>query len=160
VDLARREYLPDFQLMGAYDTIWQENDLQPMVGLALNIPLRRARRAAALDEAKASLEQARSVRTSLDDQVQFSVERALERLAEAHHALEIVADRMLPTARDRVASARASFETGQSDFSAVIDAERSLRDTELGHEEAQVEVSRGHAELARALGTNPEGVRP
>jgi len=160
VDLARREFLPDLRVMGAYDTIWQENDLQPMLGLELNLPLRRTRRAAALDEAKAALEQARSTRAGLDDQVRFSTLRALERLAEAHHALEIFEDRMLPAAQDRVASARVAFETGQSDFSTLIDAERSLRNAELGHEEARVEVSRRHAELTRALGSLPEGGLP
>jgi outer membrane protein TolC len=157
VALARREYLPDLQLMGGYDTIMQEDDLQPRVGLALNLPLQQGRRAAALDEAEARLERARSLRAGLDDEVRFSVERALERLHEARHGLEIVRDRMLPAARDRVESARASFETGQSDFSTVIDAERSLRDAELGHAEAQVEVSRRRAELARAVGALPEG---
>jgi outer membrane protein TolC len=71
VDLARREYLPDLRLMGAYDSFWEESELQPTIGLELNLPLRRARRAAALDEAKASLEQARSTRAGLDDQVRF-----------------------------------------------------------------------------------------
>ena len=160
VSLARREYLPDFRLTGAYDTFWEESELKPMVGLELNVPLRRARRAAALDEAEASLEAARKTHAGLDDQVRFSVERTLERLSEAHHGLEIFQDHMLPAARDRVESARASFETGQSDFSTVIDAERGLRDAELGYEEALVEVSRLHAELARALGTTPEGVLP
>ena len=160
VSLARREYLPDLRLMGGYDTFEEDSELRPMVGLALNLPLRRARRAAALDEAEAELEQARSARAGLDDQVRLSVGRALERLAEAHHSLGIFRDRMLPAARDRVTSARAAFETGQSDFSTVIDAERRLRDAELGHEEAAVEVSRRHAELDRALGALPEGDLP
>jgi outer membrane protein TolC len=159
VALARREYLPDFRVRGAYDTIWQESDLQPMVGVELNVPLRRARRAAALDEAEASLEAARSEGLALGDEVRLSVERALAELAEAHHALEIFRDRMLPAAKDRVASARAAFETGQSDFSTVIDAERDLRDAELGYEETVVAVSRRHAELARATGVLPGGAR-
>jgi outer membrane protein TolC len=160
VALARREYLPDLQLMGGYDAFEEDSRMRPMVGLGLNLPLRLTRRAAALDEAEAELEEARSARAGLDDQVRLSVGRALERLAEAHHSLEIFRDRMLPAARDRVASARAAFETGQSDFSTVIDAERRLRDAELGHEEAAVEVSRRHAELDRALGALPEGGLP
>lgn len=160
VSLARREYLPDLQLMGGYDTFEEDSRMRPMVGLGLNLPLQRTRRAAALDEAEAELAQARSVRAGLGDQVRLSVGRALERLAEAHHSLEIFRDRMLPAARDRVASARAAFETGQSDFSTVIDAERRLRDAELGHEEAAVEVSRRHVELDRALGVLPGGVLP
>jgi outer membrane protein TolC len=159
VALARREYLPDLRLMGGYDSFEEEDDMRPLVGLELNLPLRRARRAAALDEAQASLEEARSERSALGDQVQLSVERALERLSEAHHALDIFRDHLLPAARDRVTSARAAFETGQSDFSTLIDAERRLRDAELEHEEAVVEVSRRHAELARAIGALPGGPR-
>jgi len=155
VDLARREFLPDLRVMGTYDTFWEESELRPMLGVELNLPVRRARREAALDEAKASLEEAKSMRAGTDDQVRLSVARALERLAEAHHALEIVRDRKLPAARDRVDAARAAFETGQSDFSAVIGAERSLRDAELDYEETLVEVSRWHAELARASGELP-----
>jgi outer membrane protein TolC len=159
VALARREYLPDFRLKGGYDGFEDEDEMRPMVGLELNLPLQRARRAAALDEAQASLAKARSDRSAVGDQVSLGVERALERLNEAHHALEIFRDHMLPAARDRVASARAAFETGQRDFSTVIDAERRLRDAELGFEEAVVEVSRGHAELARATGVLPGGPR-
>jgi outer membrane protein TolC len=160
VSLARRESLPDLRLVGGYDTFEEDSRMRPMLGLELNLPLRRTRRAAALDEAQAALEQARSERASLADQVRLSVGRALERLREAHHALEIFRDRTLPAARDRVASARAAFETGQSDFSSVIDAERRLRDAELGHEEALVELSRRHAELDRALGALPGGGLP
>jgi outer membrane protein, heavy metal efflux system len=159
VALARREYLPDFRLMGGWDGMEEIDEMRPMVGLALNLPLRLARRAGALDEAKASLEQARSERSALGDQVQLAVERALARLAEAHHALDVFRDHTLPAARDRVTSARVAFETGQRDFSTLIDAERRLRDAELGYEEAVVEVSRRHAELARATGALPGGLR-
>jgi outer membrane protein TolC len=159
VALARREYFPDVRVMGAYDTIWQENDLQPMVGLELNLPLRLARRRGALDEAEASLEAARSARAATDDEVRFAVEQLLERLHEAHHGLEIVRDRLLPAAQDRAVSARAAFETGQSDFSTVIDAERDLRDAELRYEETLAEVSSRHAELARAAGALPGELR-
>jgi outer membrane protein TolC len=131
-----------------------------MVGLELNLPLRRARRAAALDEAEAALAEARSVQAGLGDQLRLAAIRAFERLAESEHALAIFRDRTLPAARDRVASARASFEAGQSDFSTLIDAERGLRDAELGHEEVRVALSRRRAELARAVGAGPEGALP
>jgi outer membrane protein, heavy metal efflux system len=160
VSLARREVLPDVRLMGAYDAMEEEDEMRPQVGIELAIPLRRSRSKARIDEAEASLEEARAERTGLEDQLRFAVERATERLAEARHAHEILRDRVLPAARDRVASARAAFEVGQSAFSVLIDAERSLRDAELGHEEALVEVSRRHTELARALGALPRGGPP
>jgi outer membrane protein TolC len=160
VALARREFLPDLRVMGTYDSFWEESEFRPMLGVELNLPLRRARRHAAVDEAEASLEQAKSERASTDDRVRFAVERSLERLRETHHALGIVRDRMLPAARDRLDAARAAFETGQADFSTVIGAERTLRDAELAHEETLVELSRRHAELARAVGALPGGATP
>jgi outer membrane protein TolC len=160
VRLARREVLPDLRLMGGYDAMEEEDEMRPQLGIEVAIPLGRTRRAALLDEAQAELEAARAERAGLEDQVRFSVSRASERLAEARHAHEILRDRVVPAARDRVASARAAFEAGQSNFSVLIDAERSLRDAELGHEEALVEVSRRHTELARARGELPRGGRP
>ena len=60
VALARREYFPDFTLSGSYDRFWQEKPLQPMLGLAVNVPLQLGRRSGALDQAHAELAGARS----------------------------------------------------------------------------------------------------
>jgi outer membrane protein TolC len=156
MDLARREFLPDLKLMGVYDTFWAESELQPMLAVELNLPLRLTRRYAALEEAEASLERERSERASLDDEVRLSVASALDRVDEAHHLFALYRDRLLPAARDQVEAARAAFETGRSDFPAVIEAERSLRNIELDAEEALTNLSRREAELARATGALPE----
>jgi len=152
VALARREFLPDVTLMAAYDRIWQERELQPMVGLQVNVPLRLARRRAALDEARAELERAKSERASVEDDVLLGVASGLDRFAEAHHIHELYRDRLLPATRDQVEAARAAFETGRTSFLAVIDAERNLRRVELGYEQALADASRRHAELERASG--------
>jgi outer membrane protein TolC len=156
VSLARREFLPDVRLMGTYDSFWEESELQPMLGIELNLPLRRARRHAAVEEAEASLERERSERASLEDEVSTSVVAALDRLDEAHHQFDLYRDRLLPAARDQVEAARAAFETGRSDFPALVEAERSLRRIELAAEEAITNLSRREAELSLATGVLPE----
>ena len=163
VALARREFLPDLTLMGAYDTIWQERDLQPFVGVQVNVPLRLERRRAALDEAHARLARAESERDGLEDQVRFAVESGVDRLEEARHVLRLYESHLLPAARDQVEAARAGFETGRNSFLALIEAERNLRTTRFGREEALADVSRRSAELARAVGRIPglrEGEQP
>src|SRR5262249_23032141 len=55
--LAEREYKPDVELMGAYDAFWQERPLRAQVGLRVNLPVRLARRDAAVAEARARLAQ-------------------------------------------------------------------------------------------------------
>jgi outer membrane protein TolC len=130
----------------------QESPLRPFVGVELNLPFQLERRRAALDEANALLVRERSRSRSLEDRVRFEVTSAVERLREAQHLLELSRERLLPATQDRVASARAAFESGQASFLELVDAQRALRSAELGEREAEAAVSRRHAELARALG--------
>jgi outer membrane protein TolC len=155
VTLARREFLPDFALSGGWDGFWQDRPLRPSVGIEVEVPLQVGRRRAALAEARARLAGATSERTALEDRVRLEVESAAERLAEAHHLLHIVEERLLPAERDRVAAARAGFETGRNDFDALITAQRGLRDAELDYQQALADVSRRHAQLRRAIGALP-----
>ncbi|TFH21563.1 MAG: hypothetical protein E4H03_10370 [Myxococcales bacterium] len=64
-------------------------------------------------------------------------------------------DRILPAAHDRVSSVRAAFETGEVGFDSLIDAERDLRNDDLGYQVAMAGRSRRRAELDRALGDMP-----
>ena len=136
-------------------SVWQESDLQPYVGLQINVPLRIKRRRAAVEEAHARLERAVSERDSVEDEVRFAVETGVDRLEEARHVLRLYENQLLPPARDQVEAARAGFETGRNSFLALIEAERNLRTVRLGREEALANVSRRHAELQGALGEMP-----
>ncbi len=163
VALARRAYFPDFTLSGGYDRFWQEHALQPVVGLALNVPLQLGRRDGALDEAHAELARARSQAQREEDAVRFDVARAIDRLREAHHLLELTSDRMLPVSRDRLVASRAAFEAGRGSFLELIDAERGVRSAELDYEVAVVTLWRRHAELGLATANFNEfasGVTP
>ncbi len=155
VDLALREYFPDFTLVGSYNRLWQERDLQPFVGIQLNVPLQLGRRRAAVEEAEARLEQARSRHLAIRDEVRLGVQSGADRLAEAAHVIRLFRDRLLPAAEDQVAAARSGFETGRNSFLALIDAERNLRNVELGYEETLANLGRRRAELDRALGRIP-----
>lgn len=155
VGLAEREYFPDFTVTAGYDATWQERPLQPSVGLQLNLPLRRERRAAAVDEAEANLSRVRSDEQAAAAEVRFSVHNALERLREACHVLHLEETEILPAAHDFVEAARVGFETGGGSFQTVIEAERGLRTAELDYEIAKADLSRRSTELVRALGRTP-----
>jgi outer membrane protein TolC len=149
---AAREFFPDLTLVGSYNSLWQDDDLQPFVGLSIKVPLGISKRRAALEEARARLAKAESQRESLEDQVRFSVESSSEHLAEARHVLLLFNERLLPPAQDRAVAARTGFETGQNSFLVLIDAERNLRNVQLGLEEARVSLSRRSSELLQATG--------
>ena len=161
--LAVREFLPDFEVWGKYDRFWSERDLRPSVGLALNVPLQLGRRRGALEEAEAELERARRERDRLADDIQAGVANAAERVLEQQHLEELLREQTLPTARDRVVAARAAYDTGQTDFTAVIDAFRARLQAELAYETALAMLARRQAELLGAAGdltTLESGARP
>ena len=75
--LARREFFPDFKIVGAYDTFWEIPDQRPFVGLELNVPLQIGRRRAALDAgARRSRAGAASERQGAADEVRAEVASA------------------------------------------------------------------------------------
>jgi outer membrane protein TolC len=152
VDLARREFFPDFTLQAAYDRFWQEEELQPSVGIQVELPFQIARRRAALAQARAELAGAQSERDALVDEARFGVRSSLLRAEESRHVLHLVETEQLPAARDQVEAARTGFETGRSEFFSLIDAQRTLLRVELDREEARADVCRRRAELDRALG--------
>jgi outer membrane protein, heavy metal efflux system len=152
VALARREFLPDFTLRGAYEGSWQEDPLKPLVGIEVNVPLQLGRRRAALEEADARLERERSRLLQLEDRVRLEVALALERLHESWHLLDVSEQRLLPASRSRVAAARAGFASGRVPFLELVEAERALRGAEQSQLEARATLSRRRAELSRALG--------
>ena len=154
--LARREFLPDFRLKAAYDGTMDMPALRPQVGLELNVPLQLGRLRAALEQAQAELDRERSEAARVEDQVRLDVRTARVRLHEAWHGLEIERDRVLPAARDRLAAARAAFESGVRPFSELLDAERRLRDAELDFERASTGVTQRTAELESAAGRVPD----
>jgi outer membrane protein TolC len=156
VDLARRNFLPDFALTAGYDGFWEVSELRPMLGIELNVPLQLGRRRSALEEARAELERARREREGLESEIRLAVETGAERVEEAGRVLAIYRDRLLPVALDQLEAARAAFETGQESFLAVLAAEEDLREVELGEHRALAALDRSQLELQSATGVLPQ----
>ncbi len=155
IDAAHREYYPDIELMGSYDSMWDMPEHRWMVGIGLNIPLQRGRRRAAVDKAEAVSARARSEEQKLKDQIRVEAARAALRAREGSHIVRVVEERLLPAARDQVNAARAGFVAGKNEFVALIAAENNLRQVELELHHARADLSRRLAALDRAVGRVP-----
>ena len=153
--LASREAWPDIGVMASYDSMWDMPEHRWMIGLSVEIPLARGRRAGARDEAAAETAEARFTRERIADEIRVEVRTAIERLAEARAALTLYERRTAPAAHAQVDAARAGFIADQNEFQAVIAAERSLRHVMLDVERARAEIHRRLAELDRAVGRIP-----
>lgn len=155
VDLARKSYIPEVELMASYSSMWDETPHRYMVGVSVNLPLYREQRRAAVDQARASLSRSAYEQERLQDEIRVEVEKARQRLLEAMHVAELYRTRLVPVSRDRVAAARAGFETGRGSFTELLEAENALQAIELRAHAAIADVARRDAELARVVGTMP-----
>jgi outer membrane protein TolC len=64
----------------------------------------------------------------------------------------LYADSVLPQADQAVASARVAYETDRAGFLDLLDAQRSLLQFRLEHEQAVVEYLKSRADLVLAVG--------
>jgi outer membrane protein, heavy metal efflux system len=161
---AERESLPDVTISTSYNSMWDMPEHRWMIGLSFNLPLQTGRRAGVVDEANAMRAQYEADAARMSDAARTQVVVALKQLEESGHVLRLHERRLLRVARDQVDAARAAFTTSRAPFSAVVDAEKSLRGVELDEQRARADYDRRRAELDRALGRVPglegEGTSP
>jgi outer membrane protein TolC len=155
VSLERLGFYPDFEVSTSYNSMWGTADHRWMIGVGVNLPIRRERIRAEVAEAEARLASEESELARLEDQVLEEAEVAILELREALHVVHLYQNRVLPATRDQVAAARSGFETGANTMLALIDAERSLRTAELNYHQAVADAFSRRAELDRALGLLP-----
>ncbi|MFO0809029.1 MAG: TolC family protein [Gemmataceae bacterium] len=154
VELALREYKPDFEVMAAYDAWWQspEKALRPMLGVRANLPVRYLRRGGAVAEAQARLAQRRAELARVIDRVNFEVQEAYEQAAESEKVLALYKETTLPAARRNVELAMSDYTVGNVPFLNLIDAQRNLVELRDRQFEASAEALRRRAALDRATG--------
>ena len=155
VGLAKRNYSPEIGVIGEYNSMWAEKEHRWMAGVALNLPLQIRSRKGAVEQAEARAQQALAALASEHDEVRVEVDQARHRVLEAHHVVELYRERLIPAAQAQIDAAEFEYETGRSNFQALIDAERSVRSLEIEYEQALASLGQRAAELDRARGILP-----
>ena len=157
VDMARSERRTDWMLEVEYGQRrpYFDNMLSVMVSFPLS--LRRgerqdrdiAARLAEVEQTRAMQEEARRTREAEVRSWIADFDTAARRVGRYEQVL-------LPLARERSAAAQAAYRGGRGELGAVLEAERSIAETELGLVQAVIERAKAWASLAFLLG--PEGL--
>ncbi len=158
LELAHKEYCPDVEVMAAYDTIMGNGptrDLAAQVAIRINLPVRLAKRAAAVAEAQARLAQRSAELARQVDRVSFEVRQAYEQVRESYRALRLYDETILPAARENVKAAQTAYATGRVPFLSLIEAQRNLVGLRDRYFEATADYYRRRATLERVTGTTP-----
>jgi len=153
--LAHREFYPDFEVSAGYDTIMGNGpmrDLAPQVGVRLNVPLYKARRYGAVNEAQAKIAQRQAELARQTDQVNFQVQEAYEKVRKSEKAVRLYKDTILPAAELNAKAARTAYVAGKITALSRIEAERNLVSLRDRYFEAIANYFRRRATLERVIG--------
>ena len=150
--LARKDYFPDFTVMGTYNSLWQEDDLQPFVGVSINIPLGLERRRAAESQALSELTRLQAEFAAAVSDVAMQVTEAFERLTESGHVVTLYQTKLLPAAKENLDAAQSGYESGNNDFLTLVTAEKTVMLTELEYQQSLAEYHQRLADVERATG--------
>lgn len=154
--IACKQYYPDTEIFGRYDTFWQpsdtQSDLRGQVGARINLPVYEKRLNAAVCEARFHVSKARASHDQQVLDVQAEVQTAYEQLLESQRTVKLYSTKLVPTAQQNVDVARANYDTGVTTFLALAVAQRQLIDARERLLQAEVELERRKATLLRAAG--------
>jgi outer membrane protein TolC len=154
--LARKEYYPDFEPFFMYDRFMgNTSDSRPlayMLGLKMNLPVRLARRDAAVAEAMARLAQRRAELARQIDQVNFQVQEAYAQVRESERTVRLYEKPILPAARLNIKTAQSEYMTGKIPFLTLIGAQRDVIMLQDRYYEAVADSFRRRATLERVIG--------
>jgi outer membrane protein TolC len=159
--LACKEFYPDFEPFVMYDRFMGNNetnaDLATMVGVRMNLPVRRDKRYAAVAEARARIGQRQAELARQTDQVALQVEEAFARVREAEQAVRLYREQILPDARRNVQAARPAYESGLVPALSYVEAERNYVDLQERFYDVVAAYFARRAGLERAVGGPIDG---
>jgi outer membrane protein TolC len=153
--LAYREYYPDIEASAVYDTIMGNGpirDLAPQIGLRINLPVRTARRHAAVAEAQARIAQRQAELASRTDQLSFQVQEAYAQVRESADVIRLYQDTILPAAENNVKAARPAYTTAKIPLVSLLEAQRNFVSLRERYYEVLADYFRRRATLERVTG--------
>jgi len=106
-------------------------------------------------EARARLAREQAALDAKISEISFDAEQARQEVIESEQSLAVYQSNLLPTARQSIESARASYTTGRLDFFRLIESQRQLLTLQDEYYSASADYHRRLAALDRAMGTPP-----
>lgn len=156
VNLALKQYYPDAEFFGRYDSFWQpastQSDLRGQVGVNMNVPLYRRKLQAAVCEAQFRLGQRRAEFRQRQLDIQYEVQSAYEQVEESRRTARLYAEKYLPFAEQNLEVARTNYDVGKINFLFLAQAQRQLIDVREKYQQTLADYHRRMAELERVVG--------
>lgn len=165
IDLAKRQYWPDFTVGAGLVNVGGRNDaagrLAPppengkniySFSVSLNLPLSRRKFDAGVLQATEELQASREGYRDVVNDTERSIRSVQFRLRTIQEQLSLFEGALVPQAEQALRSAEAAYATGQLGVLDLLDSERMLLDVRLGLSQLDSDYMKSLAEMERAIG--------
>ena len=153
VTVADKALWPDLRFTAGYNSLWDEADKRPIIGISINVPLNRSKRKAEVNRANWEVRRTQARLANQRAQLLGELVRVRAEVVESLESVELYENSLLPLADEFLDAALADYKSGAGDFLSVIAAEkhRLTAAEELARNRA--DYIRRAAELDRWTGT-------
>jgi len=152
--LAHRQYYPDLTVaVQRFQNFQASNGFGAI--MAINVPFAfwtKPKYDAAVQEAGAAVAAARADLQAQENLTRFQIRDVLAKVRASWEVGVLYRTTVLPQAEESLASARAGYRTGRTDFLNLIEADRALREFQLAYYRALVDWQQRVAELEQVVG--------
>ncbi|MBN2338299.1 MAG: TolC family protein [Acidobacteria bacterium] len=156
-DLARREYYPDFEVMGGYGNQGSMKDAWEF-RVQLNLPLFFARKQRlGLEESGARLAEARKTYRAEEQRLQQGIREAWLEAETARRLMELYSKTIVPQATLALESSLASYGTGKVDFLSVLSNFTAVLEHEMNYHQNRARYLQALAGLEELSGESLAG---
>ncbi|MBN2713895.1 MAG: TolC family protein [Planctomycetes bacterium] len=158
--LAQTEYLPDFSLGGSFietekrtDMKMKDNGKDPvMLTLEMSVPIWINKYSASVREAEANRKEAASMLEEKSNTLSADMRMVFFRFGDAERKYNLFAKTLIPKAEQSLDAMQISFSVSRSEFSSLLDAERTLLELRLMAERAHIDKAIYFSELEMLAG--------
>ena len=165
IDLAERNRRPNLTVGAGFVNVGRRDDMGPSdngknaltLSVGLNIPLRREKYDAAVEQAVQERLAQRSGRDNVLNEMRRSIHDLVTRLETLQQQQRLFEQVLIPQAREALNSTEAAYQTGQVGTVDLLDSERVLLDVRLLHERHDADYLMALADLERAIGRSLPG---
>jgi outer membrane protein TolC len=165
IELARKEYWPDFEIMAAYgqrgEVMGEQLDDMLSTAVSINVPLwQDSKLDPMLREAQQAERQAVESYQAGVNEIEFELWQALAKAIRARESLALYNTGILPQARLTVESSLSGYRVGRLDFLSLLEAQMNLYASEVARARALTDYSQAVAEIDYIIGSQPpEGAK-
>jgi cobalt-zinc-cadmium efflux system outer membrane protein len=156
-DLARRNYYPDFEVMGAYGNQGSMKDSWQFQ-IQMNIPIYFARKQRlGLEEAGVRVTEAQKIYRSDEELLGFKIKDAFLAAETSHRLMELYSKLIIPQASLALESSLLSYGTGDVDFLSVLSNFTTILEQEMNYYQSRSQYLQALANLEELSGQKVSG---